>query len=486
MSSPAYGGGDIRGLSNPLISTMNSRISSSLTSRNVAVIGAGAAGLVAARELRREGHKTVVFERSNQIGGTWVYDPNIESDDPLGLNPSRNIIHTSLYKNLRTNLPRESMGFRDYPFVTKDGNDQRDNRRYPGHKEVLNYLEDFANDFKLIELIRFETEVFHVGLLKDDDKDGKKWVVRSAQKMRGGAGDGEAVDEVFDGVVVCNGHYTEPNIAEIPGIDEWPGKQMHSHNYRVPEPFLDQVVVVIGTSASGQDISRDIAEAAKEVHIAGRSLTEGVPTRLPGHENMWLHSMIESAHDDGRVIFQDGSSVTADVILHCTGYKYHFPFLETNNIVIVDENRVGPLYKHVFPPLLAPGLSFIGLPWKVIPFPLSELQSKWVAGVLSGRISLPSQEEMMADVEAFYLELEAAGLPKRFTHNMSDYQFEYGDWLAAQCGCTHSEKWRKLMYYEASKKKRSQPETYRDEWEAEHLILEAYEYFRQCIPTSVR
>jgi len=41
--------------------------------------------------------------------------------------------------------------------------------------------------------------------------------------------------------VVCNGHYTEPRIAVIPGVDAWPGKQMHSHNYRVPEPFLDQV-----------------------------------------------------------------------------------------------------------------------------------------------------------------------------------------------------------------------------------------------------
>ena len=31
----------------------------------------------------------------------------------------------------------------------------------------------------------------------------------------------------------------------------------------------------------------------------------------------------------------------------------------------VDDNRVGPLYKHVFPPALAPSLSFIGLPWQV-------------------------------------------------------------------------------------------------------------------------
>lgn len=25
------------------------------------------------------------------------------------------------------------------------------------------------------------------------------------------------------------------------GIESWPGQQMHSHNYRVPEPFRDQV-----------------------------------------------------------------------------------------------------------------------------------------------------------------------------------------------------------------------------------------------------
>lgn len=47
-------------------------------------------------------------------------------------------------------------------------------------------------------------------------------------------------------------------------------------------------------------------------------------------------------------------------------YKYRFPFLEEEDgIVSVDDNRVGPLYKHVFPPQLAPHISFIGLPFKV-------------------------------------------------------------------------------------------------------------------------
>ena len=52
--------------------------------------------------------------------------------------------------------------------------------------------------------------------------------------------------------------------------------------------------------------------------------------------------------------------------------------------------RVGPLYQHVFSPT-HPTLSFLGLVWQVIPFPLMELQAKWVARVLAGRSHLPSR-----------------------------------------------------------------------------------------------
>lgn len=51
-----------------------------------------------------------------------------------------------------------------------------------------------------------------------------------------------------------------------------------------------------------------------------------------------------------------------------------------------------------------------------------EFQSKWIAGVLSGRIALPLQEEMMEDIEDFYRSLEASNFPKRYTHYMGDSQ----------------------------------------------------------------
>ncbi|GMY30066.1 flavin-containing monooxygenase FMO GS-OX-like 4 isoform X1 [Fagus crenata] len=448
-----------------------------IISRHVAVIGAGASGLVTARELRREGHSVVVFERGDQVGGTWVYNPKTESD-PMGLNPERNTIHSSLYRSLRTNLPRECMGFSDYPFVAKDDPD-RDPRRFSSHREVLMYLQDFTREFEIDELVRFETEIVRVRLVES-----LKWEIKSKTSGKDET-IGHVVDEIFDAVVVCSGHYTQPRIAQIPGINEWPGKQMHSHNYRVPDPFRDQVVVLIGSSESAFDISLEVARVAKEVHIAARTVADETFGKQPVYDNMWLHPMIESVREDGTVFFQDGSFVLPDIILHCTGYEYHFPFLETNGIVTVDDNRVGPLYKHIFPPALAPWLSFVGLAWKAIPFPLCELQSKWIAGVLSNRFTLPSQEEMMEDVEAFYSSLEASGTPKRYTHCMGANLVVYTNWLQGQCGCPANEEWRIQMCLATFKSRLARPESYRDEWEDQQLILQAHEDFIKLTSNQV-
>ncbi|XP_010418250.1 PREDICTED: flavin-containing monooxygenase FMO GS-OX-like 7 isoform X2 [Camelina sativa] len=438
------------------------------TSRHVAVIGAGAAGLVAARELRRKGHSVVVFERGNQIGGVWAYMPNVETD-PLSIDPTRPIIHWSLYSSLRTIIPRECMGFTDFPFSTRPENMSRDPRRHPGHSEVLAYLKDFAREFKIEEMIRFETEVVRAGPVAENQK---KWRVES--KSSGGIS-----DEIYDAVVVCNGHYTEPRHALIPGIESWPGKQIHSHNYRVRDQFKDQVVVVIGSSVSGVDISRDIANVTKEVHLSSRSTKPETYENVPGYDNLWLHSTIETVRQDGSVVFHNGKTVYADTIMHCTGYKYHFPFLDTKGEVTVEDNRVGPLYKHVFPPALSPGLSFVGLPWPVIPFPMFELQSKWVAMVLAGQVSLPTQDEMMEDTKMFYAKLEASNIPKRYTHLMAelDSQFVYDNWLADQCDYPRIEKWREQMFYIVFKRIQAQSNTYKDDWDDDHLITEAYEDF---------
>jgi len=51
----------------------------------------------------------------------------------------------------------------------------------------------------------------------------------------------------------------------VAGAEEFPGTVMHTHSYREPSPFAGQRVVVVGASASGVDISREIATVAKKV-----------------------------------------------------------------------------------------------------------------------------------------------------------------------------------------------------------------------------
>ena len=88
---------------------------------NVAVIGAGVAGLVTLSELIEQGHTVTVFESESALGGTWNYESSTR---------------TSIYKNLRTNIPREIMAFEKFKSRPKDdpenGSFTGDARQFPG------------------------------------------------------------------------------------------------------------------------------------------------------------------------------------------------------------------------------------------------------------------------------------------------------------------------------------------------------------------
>ncbi|KAL4633589.1 hypothetical protein ACB092_04G132900 [Castanea dentata] len=433
-------------------------------SKRVCVIGAGPSGLVAARELSKEGHSAVVLEQTHDVGGQWLYDPNVEVEDPLGRNTFLKV-HSSIYNSLRLTSPREIMGFTDFPFLVKKG---RDMRRFPGHKELFLYLKDFCEWFGLREMIRFNTRVEYVGLL-DSEAIGKdlRWVVRSKEKKTE-----KVVEEVFDAVVVATGHYSQPRLPSIKGMDAWKRKQMHSHIYRVAEPFHNEVVVVVGNSLSGQDISIELVEVAKEVYLSSKSLniSEGLSKILSKHDTLHLRPQIESLHEDGRVLFVDGTWVIADTIIYCTGYSYTFPFLDTKGIVAVDDDRVGPLYEHTFPPSLAPSLSFMGIPRKIIGFPFFESQAIWIAQLLSGKRTLPSWDEMMQSIKDFYHSRDLAGVPKHYTHDIAE--FEYCDRYGDHVEFPHLEEWRKQLCVSALVNADVNLETYRDSWDNDHDLLQ--------------
>lgn len=86
----------------------------------IAVIGGGAAGLVAARVLSRAGWNPVVLEQGDTIGGVWNYKPKDNSKgnqmDSQQQQKDSNSNVSPMYRGLRTNLPKEIMAFREFPW----------------------------------------------------------------------------------------------------------------------------------------------------------------------------------------------------------------------------------------------------------------------------------------------------------------------------------------------------------------------------------
>jgi Flavin-binding monooxygenase-like len=472
---------------------------STLNSLSVAVIGAGAAGLAAARELLREGHHVSVFEQGKQIGGIWVYNENVE-DDLLGINPNRKRLHSSMYANLRTNLPREVMGYLDYPFDTQFSSNKNNNksvssidpRRFCSHQEVLLYLEAYAEEFDLVKWIRFNTTVTTVNPLIDvainiGEANGKKaawprWRVSSCSNSSAAR---KVLEEEFDAVLVCNGHYSEPRVPQFPGFDTFPGLQTHSHNYRRPEEFSGKKVVLVGAAFSGMDIAQEIFDAgAAEVYLSAREWEDPNTGEAPDGSGSITPSSssssscssssiikvrnIEKLSADGSVVFEGGRLVeNVDVVMYATGYVYRFPFLEqqgiSSEIVEIDDNRVGPLYKHVIPPKFAPTLAFIGLPWKVVPFPQFQLQSRWIARCLSGKVEVPTPKEMLEDVERYYQWMEDEKLPVRYTHRaQGELQKSYNLWLSHAAGDGDLPEWRHELYQATGMARRANNLGFRD------------------------
>ena len=99
-----------------------------------AIIGAGAAGLCAAKYLIARGVEVVVFEAGSYIGGLWVY----ENDN--GTSPA--------YKSLHLNSEVAITAYRDFPFPA-------DGPLYPTHEGVSRYLQSYAQHFDLRRHIRF-------------------------------------------------------------------------------------------------------------------------------------------------------------------------------------------------------------------------------------------------------------------------------------------------------------------------------------------
>lgn len=371
----------------------------------VAVIGGGAAGLAAARVFSRNGIQPVVLEKERVVGGVWNYRPQSKT--------------RPMYKGLRTNLPREIMAYRERPWGGPG-------KSYVTHKDVLDYLLEYKNDFDLEKYIQFGAEVTQLTMLPGTkssvSRETETWPKiqldwRTQEKKEQG---------VFDAVCVANGHYARPSMPVLVGNEFFHGTIIHSIEYDEPEHFANQVVLCIGGRASGSDLAREISQFARHVYLSDTTMTS---TKVIGNVT-WVPKTL-MIHADGSLSFDHDckENPIIDAIIFCTGYDYSFPFINKksnlNLINVPGERRIAPLFEQLWHSQY-PNLSFHGLPHSVIPFPLFELQAEAVTAQLLLTSNLPSRQRR--DEEATHDTLQGGSKQQgriQDTHYLGTAQWTY-------------------------------------------------------------
>ena len=369
----------------------------------VAIIGSGPCGLSMLRAFQQAEEKgqsipeIVCYEKQEDWGGLWNYSWRTGSDqygDP---------VPNSMYRYLWSNGPKECLEFADYSF---DEHFKQPIPSFPPREVLYNYILGRAKNGNLKKYIKFSTTVTNVNF------NGSQFELTSINKK-----ENKITKEIFDYVVVSTGHFSVPYIPEYEGMKSFPGRILHGHDFRDAEEFRNKDVVVLGSSYSAEDI------ALQCYKYGAKSVTIGYRNNPMGFK--WPNAMKEVHYLDrlegSKAIFKDGHEQNADAIILCSGYLHHFPFLD-DSLKLKTGNRL-------YPPKLFKGivwqdnhqLIYLGMQDQFHTFNMFDCQAWYARDVIMGKIKLPSDAEIEADIKKWVAEEESLEDPIQ----MIDFQTEY-------------------------------------------------------------
>jgi putative flavoprotein involved in K+ transport len=316
----------------------------------VAVVGAGQAGLAIGHFLKRQGRGFAILERAGEIAPAW----------------------RERWESLTLFTPRRYSALPGLPFPD-------DPEGYPTRDEVIAYLERYVETFELP--VELNSEVRR--LERGDDGRFRLEV------------DGRTISA--DQVVVATGPFQTPYVPKLadtlsPDVFQW-----HAIAYRRPGDVPPGTVLVVGGGNTGFQIAKELS-ATHKVALSIGSRQTPLPQRPLGRDLFWwltktraLSVTVESRlgsrlqHRDtligssprelerrygvelkaraidaeGRKVrFEDGSELEVDAAIWATGYRPDYSWI---NLPIFDEDS---RLRHRRGVTDIPGLYFLGLTWQ--------------------------------------------------------------------------------------------------------------------------
>ncbi|KAJ3754385.1 cyclohexanone monooxygenase [Lentinula raphanica] len=211
------------------------------TELDVLIVGAGFSGLYQLHTLRPLGLRVKIFEAAADIGGVW---------------------HWNCYPGARVDTSSDSYQYS----MSTIWKDWHWNEMFPGQSEMQKYFHHVDDKLDLKKDIYLNTRVKSAKWQECQ----KSWIVTTDS--------GIVVKTRF--FVLCAGVNTEPFIPKIEGLDAFKGACHHTARW--PHDGLDLTgkrVAVIGTGASGVQVSQEAAACASKLTVFQRTANPCLPMR---------------------------------------------------------------------------------------------------------------------------------------------------------------------------------------------------------------
>ena len=220
--------------------TSASTKSSSVQQVDVAVVGAGFAGLYLLHRLRLAGFSTVALEAADDVGGTWYWNR---------------------YPGARCDIQTTDYSYSFDPELEKAW---KWSEKYATQPEILRYLGFVADRYDLRRDIRFGTQVKTATW----DEAAQRWLLTTEQ--------GAPVSCRY--YIMASGCLSTPKPPEIDGFKDFKGEVYFTGRWPHNDVKLDgKRIAVIGTGSSGIQAIPLLAERAAHLTVFQRTPSFAMP-----------------------------------------------------------------------------------------------------------------------------------------------------------------------------------------------------------------
>ncbi len=197
---------------------------------DVVIVGAGFGGIGAAIQLKRLGYQNILMvDREDDLGGTW---------------------HVNRYPGLAVDQPSPTFSywFEPNPYWS---------RLYAPGVELKRYAEHVADKYDVRRHMRFNTVV-----------EGARWD-DEAQVWRLALAGGETLSSQF--LIAATGFLCQPKIPDIPGIESFGGRIIHTAAWDDTYSLANRRAAVIGTGSTGVQVVPELAKEVAELTVYQRT-----------------------------------------------------------------------------------------------------------------------------------------------------------------------------------------------------------------------